>query len=137
MYGGWKRAESAEAYVTMSDAPVRTLLIVDDENAFRTALVRFLRNAGYNVLEAESGEHALEVVTSTPWTIDLLLTDIQLQAMRGPELAERLRIHRPLRVLYMSGSNDRQHLGPDDALLEKPFELEELLEHVERLLVCA
>jgi two-component system, cell cycle sensor histidine kinase and response regulator CckA len=111
------------------------VLIVDDEDPLRTALRRFLKSLGYRVFEAASAEEALRIVISEKEAVDLLITDIYLSGMDGPELARELRAQvGPIAVLYMSGGDARQRLRPDDHFMEKPFGLDALKQRVEQLL---
>ena len=96
-----------------------TILLVDDEQSVRSIVVKILRRAKYNVLEAENGEAALRISEAHPEKIDLLLSDMFMPGLRGPEVAQALAPKRPgLRVLFMSGYADPPI--PDDVLLEKP-----------------
>jgi CheY-like chemotaxis protein len=117
-----------------------TVLVVEDEAAIRQLTSLVLRRAGYDVLLAENPAEAERIVASHPGPIHLLLTDVVMPGMRGPELAERTLKHRPdIRVLYMSGythdANSRH--GVLDAgmeLLQKPFTPTRLTEKVRQVL---
>src|ERR1035437_6340801 len=104
-----------------------TVLVVEDEAAIRQLTNLILQKAGYTVLLAESPVAAERIAGSHPGLIHLLLTDVVMPGMRGPELAERLLRLRPdLRVLFMSGYTDHAiaHRGFLDAgteFLQKPF----------------
>jgi PAS domain S-box-containing protein len=104
-----------------------TILVVEDEAAIRQLTKIILQKAGYSVLLAESPVAAERMAGSHPGPIHLMLTDVVMPDMRGPELAERLLRQRPdLRVLYMSGYTDDAiaHHGMLDAgteFLQKPF----------------
>lgn len=108
-----------------------TILVVEDEEALREVTTRVLERAGYHVLVAANGDEALELAADAV-RIDLLLTDVVMPRMSGPEVARRLaRQHPDLTVLYMSGhARDqlapRGVLDPDVRLLSKPFTPEEL-----------
>ena len=113
-----------------------TVLLVEDEDAVRDVVRRVLERQGYHVLEAASGPRALAVASSWPHGIDLLLTDVIMPDMNGPQLAEQLGRLRPgLRVLYASGYA-ADALGPmglagrDIALIHKPFTPAELADRV-------
>jgi CheY-like chemotaxis protein len=81
-----------------------TVLVVEDEAAVRQLAVESLQRQGYSVLESSSGEEALRVAARYDGTIDVLLTDVVIPGIKGPELAVRLRAQRPgVRVLLMSG----------------------------------
>jgi DNA-binding NtrC family response regulator len=104
-----------------------TLLIVENEPAIRNLLQMALRKNGYTVLAAESGRDALEVVRGHAGAIALLITDVVMPDMNGPELAKELAILRPgTRTLFMSGYMD-DTLGDHGVLpghanfIQKPF----------------
>ena len=123
-----------------NEAPVRTLcpmatvLVAEDQDDLRTVICDFLASRGYTVLQAGNGPEAISVAGLHSGTIDLLLSDVVMPEMRGPDLAERLIASRPqMRVLYMSGytedvlSQDIRGIPVGNAtLLQKPFRLEEL-----------
>jgi CheY-like chemotaxis protein len=113
-----------------------TLLVVEDDAYLRRLVVRRLVASGYRVLEASSGNEAIE---SAEGTIDLLLTDVVMPGMTGVETAAALRKKWPtLRLLFMSGYSPdaavRDGRGLDGPLLQKPFTMSDLLEHVRRAL---
>ena len=114
-------------------APAPTVLIVEDEEEVRAFTRDVLEMEGYAVLEAESAPRALDIGAAHPGAIDLLITDVAMPGMSGPELARRLREGRPaLRVLCVSGypeSADRRVGGVRSwtAWLEKPFSPDALL----------
>jgi signal transduction histidine kinase len=84
-----------------------TILLVEDEAEVRTLAVAILRRCGYHVLDAPNGPDALELCAQYPTTIHLLLTDVVMPRMSGPELAERLgRVRPETKVLFMSGYTD-------------------------------
>ena len=99
---------------------------MEDEEEVRALARDVLEMNGYVVLEAQSATHALELGETHPGAIDLLITDVVMPRMSGPELARRLRARRPaLRVLCMSGypeSEDRRVEGAAwTAWLQTPF----------------
>jgi PAS domain S-box-containing protein len=123
-------------------APARgheTVLLVEDERAIRDLLTRALTRQGYQVIAAEDGEAALAAAAAHPGEIDLLLTDVVMPRMRGPEVARRLRERAPaLPVLFMSGYTAEDTLeGGTLALSEfiaKPFTTDDLGRRVRALL---
>jgi CheY-like chemotaxis protein len=112
-----------------------TILLVEDEPAVRSLFAQALRQAGYTVLEARNGAEALDVFAGIDGNIDLLLTDIRMPFLGGSELAGRLLARRPnLRLLYISGYAAKVELGPNAALLQKPFVRADLLRAVRSVL---
>ncbi|MEM6796981.1 MAG: response regulator, partial [Acidobacteriota bacterium] len=109
-----------------------TVLVVEDEPGVRSLAVGFLEHQGYSVLEARHGRHGLEVYERERERIDLVLTDVVMPEMNGPEMIRTLQQTEPdLRFLYMSGYTD-QVLGTETAdfsalLVQKPFSIEELV----------
>lgn len=115
-----------------------TVLLVEDDRAVRTWLKKVLTRAGYRVLEAPDGAQALQCCRDHPGPIHLLLTDMVMPGLSGPEVADQLTRDRPeLRVLYMSGYSDHpifREAGAALALLQKPFTPEQVLEKIRRVL---
>src|SRR6185437_5821093 len=115
---------------------VETVLLVEDDPHVRQFVRKALQRGGYTVLEANNGGEALLIMEQHGATIDLLLTDVVMPRMTGPQLALRLRALRPdLPAVYMSGyAEDRViepgALGANDAFVQKPVGPEELLRHV-------
>lgn len=117
-----------------------TVLLVEDEPLVRDMVERVLRRAGYSVLTARSGADALAIVDDHEGAVDLLLTDVVMPRMSGPEVAQKLREDRPeLPVLYMSGYAD-DALGSHGieasgvAFLRKPFKPDELAHKIREVL---
>ena len=106
------------------------VLVVEDEASLRTLVERMLTRGGYEVVSAASGREALEAMAREA-PFDLLLTDVMMPGMPGPELAALAQERRPGQpVLFMSGYSEEQlarHGARPDQLLPKPFSLEELL----------
>jgi two-component system, cell cycle sensor histidine kinase and response regulator CckA len=120
-----------------------TVLVVDDEAAVRSAVWEILQATGYLMLEADSGEEALRICAGHEGPIHLLLTDVGMSVMSGPEVAWRLAHLRPkIRVLYMSGYSDdalirRGVLEQGTAFLQKPFTPDVLAHKVREVLDAA
>ena len=115
-------------------APTQTagrILLVEDEPAVRAIAARILRKAGYEVLEGRDGEEGLRVAARELGQLDLLLTDVVMPLLSGPELATRIRALRPeLPVVYCSGyltGTLTDELGIGETILTKPFTSAELL----------
>jgi signal transduction histidine kinase/CheY-like chemotaxis protein len=117
-----------------------TALVVEDEQGVRELLRRELTRLGYAVLTAATPEEGLKACQEHPGALDLLLTDVSLPGMSGPELAERAAALRPkLRVLFASGYPERagaarSGLGEGAIVLEKPFSRAELARKVQEAL---
>jgi CheY-like chemotaxis protein len=130
-------AEPAEAEPAEAEpAARRTVLVVEDEPSLRRLVVLMLEEQGFKVLAASNGGDALEIAEHYDGPVQLLLTDVVMPGMTGPELAKRLRGVRPgLKILYMSGYNDSRLVSHDVEqgvdLLVKPFTPDEFLGRVE------
>jgi PAS domain S-box-containing protein len=104
-----------------------TILLVEDEVAIRELVRKVLSGYGYRVLETTDVTDAVRVAENHVGPIHLLLSDVVMPGMSGPELAQRLvPLRREMRVLYMSGFGNRLATGfgslsPAVALLHKPF----------------
>jgi two-component system cell cycle sensor histidine kinase/response regulator CckA len=116
-----------------------TVLVVEDEPAVRRAVQRNLERLGFRVLAAHDGEDALRITDSLEG-VDLLLSDVVMPGIDGPELACRLRAKWPdLPVLFVTGySADRltrsDAVGAHDRVLEKPYQLDELVRTIRGML---
>jgi len=116
-----------------------TILLVEDEDALRSVTRRILEGAGYRVLATADGPAALAAVAADGEPVDLLLSDVVMPEMLGPELARRLRQRKPtVRVLFMSGFaqpviGEAMEMGTVE-MIEKPFTGPTLLGRVERAL---
>ncbi len=117
-----------------------TVLVVEDEEQVRGLAARFLRDQGYRVLTASGGQEALVIAGKTARPIHLILTDVVMPGLSGPDLARRLTaLHPGAKVLYMSGYTDDtivRHgvLGAGIRFLEKPFTKGRLLSKVREAL---
>ncbi len=117
-----------------------TILVVDDNDAVRQLVIRLLEQAGYQTLSATTGDHALRIAARHSTRISLVITDVIMPRMDGPQLVGALARANPgLRVLYMSGHTDDAVLlagvATDTvAFLGKPFTRNELLRKVRDVL---
>ncbi len=138
-------AEDATPRTTapIADRPLHgteTILLVEDEQPIRELVRKVLVRYGYHVLEASDVAHALEIAERHPAPIHLLLSDIVMPELSGPDLAQRVVRHRrELRVLYMSGFSNRLGTGVGAisagvGMLEKPFTPESLATSVRECL---
>lgn len=128
-------AEGAASDLTGS----ATLLLVEDEDAVRLFAARALRNKGYRILEARTGEQAIDILHKGE-KIDLLISDVMMPGMDGRTLARLVRHELPdLRVVLISGYSEdlaREGLSDDPAVhfLAKPFSLKQLAQTVKDVL---
>jgi PAS domain S-box-containing protein len=128
--------EPVEIVVPVESAPrgSETIMLVEDEDIVRRLIAEMLKGQGYTVVAAAGPTEALELTEP----FDLLLTDVVMPAMGGPELADLMTARTPgVGVLFVSGYSaaavaDRNALGHD--LLEKPFTIEELARKVRQAL---
>jgi PAS domain S-box-containing protein len=117
-----------------------TILLVEDENAVRNIVRIVLTRYGYKVLEASNGSEALEIVRTYDQPIQMLLTDVVMPGMHGPEVAIAVVSKIPsIRVVFMSGYVDdaRTREGLADAttsFIQKPFSSEDLAHKVRAVL---
>jgi DNA-binding NtrC family response regulator len=114
-----------------------TILVVDDTEMVRELVVRILQNAKFHVLQASSGADALKVAQDYTGRIDLLLSDVQMPGMTGPDLGEAIKKSRPdMRMMFMSGftGGNLLVLNYGWAFIEKPFVPLKLLEMVDVVL---
>jgi two-component system cell cycle sensor histidine kinase/response regulator CckA len=134
------RAEGAEGPSARDLTGAGTILLVEDEDPVRLFSARALKNKGYKVLEAKSGEAALEVIYSAKETIDLLVTDVVMPRMDGPTLIKEVRrTHPDLKVIFISGYTEdsfRKRLDTEAAIhfLPKPFSLKQLAGKVKEVM---
>jgi CheY-like chemotaxis protein len=117
-----------------------TILLVEDEHAVRSVAARILLNQGYYVLAACSADEAFTLAERVGGAIDLILTDVVMPDMGGPELVKRLLSKWPdIKVVFMSGyaEGDKLQVGVGDkgiSFLQKPFSAESLTFSVREVL---
>jgi PAS domain S-box-containing protein len=111
-----------------------TVLLVEDQANVRTTTARSIRSLGYRVIEAESAERALEIEGTCTEPIELLVTDVVMPGMSGPQLARLICKRRPrVRVLYVTGyAADAFRSGgpPEGLLLRKPYRHSAMAAHL-------
>jgi two-component system, cell cycle sensor histidine kinase and response regulator CckA len=119
---------TTRAEVAPAPRGTETILVVEDDDTVRSLVSSLLKRNGYNLVVFPDGESAAVFAEGhSDRRIDLLLSDVVLPGMSGPELYKQLRVRRPgLRVLFMSGYNDERivasgALSPDVHSIEKPF----------------
>ena len=117
-----------------------TILLVDDEDTLRVLIARMLEKAGYLVMRAPNGPEALRLAASHAGPIDLIVTDLMMPEMRGPDMVNRIRHQRPgIRVLYLSGYTEATVmreglLGEGENFLQKPFAADTFTRRVREIL---
>jgi two-component system cell cycle sensor histidine kinase/response regulator CckA len=137
-------ALSAQAPVsnTVALRGTETVLLLEDERSFRKMTAEFLERAGYTVLVATSGSEATSIGQLHPTEIHLLLTDVIMPKISGPQLAKVLSVLRPnMRVLFMSGYTDgaleqKDVLSKEVAFIQKPFSWSSLALKIREVLEC-
>ena len=117
-----------------------TILLAEDEQGVRAFLEMALRRAGHRVIATPSGTEALTIAERSPDPIDLLIADVVMPGLSGPEVADRLKHRHPsMQTLFLSGYSSHSALpervtADPGAFLQKPFTVEALLAKVrERL----
>jgi PAS domain S-box-containing protein len=117
-----------------------TILLVEDDEMMRRLTRQMLEAHGYSVLEAADGKSALELLASNHTSVDLMLTDVVMRGMSGPEMVLRLLESRSaMKVIYMSGYTGEllaahNSAGTEMVLLEKPFTRASLLKKIHSVL---
>jgi len=117
-----------------------TILVVEDEDQVRAVVRDMLELHGYTVIEASDAAEAFATCELEDLKLDLVLTDVVMPIMSGPDLSKHIALLRPsMRFLFMSGYTDRavtHHgiLGPEEPFLQKPFTVEALLQKVREVL---
>jgi len=140
-----RRVAAAAARTPSAPAPVKaegggeTVLVVEDDAQVRRITISMLKNRGYDVLEAATCQEALSLVT-THHHIDVLVTDVVMPDLSGPELAARIRtVHPTICVLLVSGYSAEAVArhgvdGSAPSFLQKPFNGNQLAKKVQELL---
>jgi PAS domain S-box-containing protein len=115
-----------------------TILLAEDEELVRRAVVQMLQRAGYRVVTASNGLEAVRLLRELSQPVHLALLDVVMPGLGGPEAWEQIRNLRPgLRVLFASGYADSGYLSrlpPNAEVVQKPFRVEELLGRIRRKL---
>jgi two-component system, cell cycle sensor histidine kinase and response regulator CckA len=133
---GYSSAKGVKAVQNGRHGRGQTILVVEDEEAVRRLVQRILDRNGYEVLVAQSGKMALELVAAHDGEVDLLLTDVVMPHMSGKELASRFgEAGYKFPTLFMSGYTDQimtrdGRLSGDEDLILKPFDSGSLLSKI-------
>jgi len=138
--------EKGAHWIDQKQAPLElgnrheTILLVEDEKSVRRVLDRMLGKFGYHVLQAESGEEALELYEANHGKIDLIITDVIMSGINGKVLAETLKKKRKdLKVIFMSGYTgdaivQQGVLDPGILFVQKPFTFEAIIAKIDEAL---
>lgn len=116
---------------------LETILVVDDNAVVLALVVAVLQHSKFHVLSAGNGAEAIELAEVTKSRIDLLLSDVDMPRMSGPDLGEALKKARPdLRVMLMSGGESRSLpvLNYGWTFIQKPFVPTKLVQMVREVL---
>jgi DNA-binding NtrC family response regulator len=119
-----------------SSTAAARVLVVEDEHAVRAIVASFLKQLGYDIIEADGPHQALAVVSDSTERFDLLLSDVVMPGMSGPALVDAVLAVRPqVRVILMSGYTDHatlkaRGLDPRTPFLQKPFSPDALAKKV-------
>ena len=120
-----------------------TVFFVDDDDRLRSVTCRLLKARGFDVLEAESAEKAMNVLETYEGEIDVVLMDINLPDGWGASVAQRLRGARPgMAVVFTTGYADvdpilASALNDAEFVVKKPFSTEKLVEVLEQAIAAA
>lgn len=117
------------------------ILLIEDEDSVRKFTAKALTRKGLNVIEASIGSEALEIIRKKNQHIDLIITDVIMPEVSGPEIVKEALIHRPnIKVIFISGYAEDAFLKSDEINIEdfhflpKPFTLNELGNKVHNVL---
>jgi PAS domain S-box-containing protein len=134
----WPDAPWPDLASRPSDTALHTILVVDDEPDARAGVAEILRRRGYRVLEAHDAADAIDVASNVLTPINLLVSDVVMPGVGGPELADQIRIQFPdVEVLFVSGYSDIDATSPclhGATLLRKPVQGTALIASVEHAL---
>jgi two-component system, cell cycle sensor histidine kinase and response regulator CckA len=139
-----RKVDWGERMANLSDRDLvnrpTTVLLVEDDAKVRKWIHEELEKRGYNLLEAGDGADALVIAELHSGRIDIVVTDVMMPRVNGPELVKALLVLRPdAKVLYISGYPEEflrtsTGLPSDDNYLEKPFEMSTLIARIKKLL---
>jgi two-component system, cell cycle sensor histidine kinase and response regulator CckA len=118
----------------MAPGAAKTILVVADEPLLRGLIATALRKAGYSTIEARDGQEGLQQFRNLQRKVDLILTDVSMPRMTGPEMVQRiLEIDPSVGVLFMSDTGIESMLIclGKKSLLSKPFTVQGLIDSVE------
>ncbi len=118
-----------------SSEPAATILLIDDERAVRRVAAEALRGAGYRVIEASSGEEAVELARTLSESFQVILADYSMPHMNGEEASRQVKDHhKDAKVIFMSGDPASLPATSRSGMLSKPFSVRTLVERVSEAL---
>ena len=123
--------------VRSTEAMTATVLLVEDMDAVREMMAQILASKGLAVISAMDGLHAVEIARSQKNSIDLVLTDVVMPRMSGPEAVHQIRQSHPeIKVIYFSGYTDTEliDVSEGDVIIWKPIKPEALIETIRECL---
>ncbi|OEY87200.1 hybrid sensor histidine kinase/response regulator [Wolbachia pipientis] len=133
--------EKVESFTANEVKEGGIILLVEDEDSVREFITKALTRSGYTVIEASIGSQALEIISKKNQHIDLIITDVVMPEVSGPEIVKEALIHRPgINVIFISGYAEDTFLKNEDInigdfhFLPKPFTLSELGNKVQSVL---
>jgi DNA-binding NtrC family response regulator len=131
---------TAQAAVAPQIKATETILVVEDEDDIRDMVREFLERKGYIVVAANNGNDALQVAQRYKGAIHLLLTDVVMPQVGGPELAQQIKSMRPrIKILFTSGFPDHAAINENftdqsATILQKPYPLNTLASRIRQML---
>jgi len=137
----WRSPDRKHSEVQLRAQPLarRRVLVVDDEPLIRLFVVRALRASGYDAIEADSAERAMELLATEGDSLSLLLSDVGLPGASGPELVAHAQGCFPSLATQLMSATSKHWLVSERVLadgvhlLQKPFKVAELLSRVDQL----
>ncbi|MBD3421792.1 MAG: response regulator [Chitinivibrionales bacterium] len=113
----------------------KTVLVADDEPSIRILVAQLLRDEGFTVLEAGDGDEAVRLANEHKGTIDLLISDVIMPHIDGPEVAAQVLGKYPgMKVFYMSGySRDLRQIGENEVFIRKPFRVDDFYDTLQTI----
>src|SRR5437879_5998735 len=114
-----------------------SILVVDDEEPVLRFAEIALRMSGYEVLGATDAEQALAILDNRPEPVDILLSDVRMPGMSGPQLVKRVRESFPATApVLMTGYVGSEEIDPSVPIIDKPFTIAALLQNIQEVWAC-
>jgi DNA-binding NtrC family response regulator len=131
--------QTGEQAVNASSAGSETILLIEDLAELREMIATILRSKGYKVLQARDGADAVNLAGSHFAPIDLIVTDVIMPKLNGPEAMRQIRLRRPnVKAIYITGYSNQvltdEELFSNSLTIEKPFQPDTLLAKIREIL---